>query len=46
MSTATNNDPRINAVEITDDMIAATLEDGRTKIKEKKISVIFPIPIR
>jgi hypothetical protein len=30
MNTAVNSEPRINAVEITDDMIAAILEDGRT----------------
>ena len=30
MNTAANSEPRINAVEITDEMISATLEDGRT----------------
>ena len=30
MNTAANSEPRINAVEITNDMIAAILEDGRT----------------
>ncbi len=30
MNTAVNSEPRINAVEITNDMIAAILEDGRT----------------
>jgi hypothetical protein len=30
MNTAVNNEPRINAVEITDEVISATLDDGRT----------------
>jgi hypothetical protein len=30
MNTAVNNEPRISAVEITDQVIAATLDDGRT----------------
>ena len=30
MNTAVNNEPRISAVEITDEVIAATLDDGRT----------------
>ena len=29
MNTAVNNEPRISAVEITDEVIAATLDDGR-----------------
>ncbi len=30
MNTAVNNEPRISAVEITDEVIATTLDDGRT----------------
>jgi hypothetical protein len=30
MSTAASNDPRITAIEVTDDSIAAQLADGRT----------------
>ncbi len=30
MNTAVNNEPRISAFEITDEVIAATLDDGRT----------------
>ncbi len=30
MSTAASNDPRITAIEVTDDTIAAQLADGRT----------------
>jgi len=30
MNTAVNNEPRISAVEITDGVISATLDDGRT----------------
>ena len=30
MNTAVNNEPGISSVEITDEVIAATLDDGRT----------------
>jgi len=30
LNTAANSEPRISAVAITDEMMAATLEDGRT----------------
>jgi len=30
MNTAVNNEPRISAVAITDEVISATLDDGRT----------------
>ncbi len=30
MNTAVNNEPRISAVEITDEVISVTLDDGRT----------------
>ena len=32
MSTAVSNDPRITAIEVTDDTITAQLADGRTVI--------------